>query len=124
MSELLADLGRGVGDDELLDVLLLGLVPYGLGFRNPERVRLLLGLREPDDGVLQADVRRRNVADRLLHGPARRLLDYLLRLLATATATTAAAAAAACDADVPGRFGDPSDGHLPAAAASAAATAA
>ena len=40
---------------------------------------------------------------------------------ASATAAASAASAASGDADVPGRLGDPSDGHLPGAAAASAA---
>ena len=53
--------------------------------------------------------------------------ELQLRVAATAAAAPAASAPAASaasgDADVPGRFGDPGDGHLPGAAASAAAAA-
>ncbi|MCY7281198.1 MAG: hypothetical protein LH610_09965, partial [Sphingomonas bacterium] len=42
---------------------------------------------------------------------------------AASAAAPAAASAASGDADLPGRFGDPGDGRLPAAAAAAAASA-
>jgi len=42
---------------------------------------------------------------------------------AASTAAAAAAAASTGDADVPGRFGDPGDEQLPAAASTAAAAA-
>src|SRR6185369_12231216 len=51
--------------------------------------------------------------------------DLQLLRAATATATTASASAASAaasgDADVPGRHGDPGNGHLPGSAASASA---
>src|SRR5918998_1252959 len=87
---LLADLGRGVRDDELLNADLLGLVPNGLRLRDPERVGLLLGLGEPYRSLPEpVDVRRLHVADGPL--PAARFLDFLLGLLAAPapTGTTA-----------------------------------
>jgi hypothetical protein len=69
----------GVGDDQLPDAALISLVLYGLGLGDPERVSLLLGLREPDDGVLEVEVRWLYVAD--LSGASLPALGYLLQLL-------------------------------------------
>ena len=49
---------------------------------------------------------------------------YVAAAAAASAAASAASAAASGDADVPGRLGDPGDGHLPGAAASASAAAA
>src|SRR5215213_3043124 len=58
VGDLLCGLRVGVGIHELLDVPLLRLAPYGLRLRDAERVDLLLRLREPDDGILEFEVRR------------------------------------------------------------------
>src|SRR5215211_2794860 len=62
VGDLLRRLRIGVGIYELLDVPLLRLAPYGLRLRDAERVDLLLRLREPDDGVLEFEVRRLDLA--------------------------------------------------------------
>src|SRR5215213_3800054 len=79
VGDLLGGLRIGVGIYELLDVPLLCLAPNGLCLRDAERVDLLLRLREPDDGVLELEIRRLDLA----HVPAG--LSYvLLGLLAPA----------------------------------------
>src|SRR5215216_4267937 len=82
IGDLLRRLRIGVGIYELLDVPLLRLAPYGLRLRDAERVDLLLRLREPDDGVLEFEIRRLDLA----HIPAG-LRYVLLGLLATAPPT-------------------------------------
>src|SRR5215204_1939198 len=62
VGDLLCGLRVGVGIHELLDVPLLRLAPYGLRLRDAERVDLLLRLREPDDGILEFEVRRLDLA--------------------------------------------------------------
>src|SRR5215207_2668232 len=62
VGDLLRRLRIGVGIYELLDVPLLRLAPYGLSLRDAERVDLFLRLREPDDGVLEFEVRRLDLA--------------------------------------------------------------
>src|SRR5215208_6238511 len=82
IGDLLRRLRIGVGIYELLDVPLLRLAPYGLRLRDAERVDLLLRLREPDDGVLEFEIRRLDLA----HIPAG-LRYVLLGFLATAPPT-------------------------------------
>src|SRR5829696_3491891 len=62
VGDLLGGLRIGVGIDEFLDVPLLRLAPYGLRLRDAERVDLLLRLREPDDGILEFEIRRLDLA--------------------------------------------------------------
>src|SRR5215217_5225709 len=62
VGDLLRRLRVGVGIHELLDVPLLRLAPYGLRLRDAERVDLFLRLREPDDSVLEFEVRRLDLA--------------------------------------------------------------
>src|SRR5215208_6899117 len=62
VGDLLGGLRIGVGIYELLDVPLLRLAPYGLRLRDAERVDLLLRLREPDDGILEFEIRRLDLA--------------------------------------------------------------
>src|SRR5215213_4466842 len=58
VGDLLGGLRVGVGVYELLDVPLLCLAPNRLCLRDAERVDLFLRLGEPDDGVLELEVRR------------------------------------------------------------------
>src|SRR5918993_949100 len=82
VGDLLRRLRIGVGIYELLDIPLLCLAPYGLRLRDTERVDLLLRLREPDDSVLEFEIRRLDFADI----PAG-LRNVLLGLLSSALRT-------------------------------------